>query len=1433
MAAALCLTLLPVGVLAEDSTTEPQLFVQYLYYNTEGLLTEDTGASLQNSRELPMDSMFHAFFYYGTSEADFVKVPADSLRAKNTCITVEEIAAKELADRELARYAVAVRPNAFGSSGVIYTDTDSVEHEFPMTVTLPWLGFYSANERTEANYLGNDLSFTGSTTDANGDAYETVYILPEDGWTITGINTDPDNEGQNMSFFSWETVTDASGNKAVLVSISDRFEADNWYNIMVTAENGNGSTWDCWCGFSIADNRPGLRFRHVDNDENDNYFVEDELNSELNGRIENNYWIAVYYINGDDETLIPLEDLNIPGITKAELLTENNQYYFRLRLQQIGSGEITCDTYPGTSIPVTVDLPRAAFYSSTNRSGDTYLGESLPFTGLNTDASGKASETVYILPEDGWIFTDLTLDPSNDGYDMSFFDYVIAADGSYVEVTLTEGFASFEYGVKVFMQRTNGNSSSNPNLWFKIQDNRPGLRFKHVDRDENDNFFVEDELNSSLDREINNGDWIAVYYINGSEETPIPLSALSLPSIVDAWLLDESNPYFIQLSYEDFGSGKIICNSYPGCSIPVTVSRPALGFYNSETRSESTYAGETLKYTGASDQYYLLWDEGLTITGIDTDPDNKGQDMPFFSWETVTAANGKKVVLVSINDGFEEGRWYNIEVSAESSNGGTWRRWCGFNISDARPGLKYRYVDNDSNDNYFVEDELNNKLNGAIDNSHWIAVYYVDGTNETLIPLADLNIPAVTTAELLTESNPNYFRLRLTSIGSGEITYTAEDGTTYSLPVTVSLPEVGFYSTPTRSEETYLNGMLTALPGETAVGYLIWDPQEIENIDDVLVTLTYGNNWDCLLDEVSLGDAEETLADCGIKLTLYKEKGYLKIESDVDTQKTLNLILKQGRGNYGAWVEINNSLIAKIHGWFSDREHPTITYNGEKYTFGIGRIEDGGKFDMFDAGQGFGATSSIVGKLHETVYLGAMVNFNTKEEEAAPSWLYNCISDVSFEIVDYINAHDLNDQAKSNVYIADTYPSQINGCNMATAELETVPGGFVEALLRVTFTVTMPGEEPVECSVQNVVHYAYNMLLYPDMREIDTAGELNSILSSYSAFVSWIRDQDEENGTDLYQQYMSNQSLNWEATFVLQLPAVTYDDIIEVNLDGIEFEIEGTTDASGKTTTMPGMWLHKNTYFFLSDINFEAVPGITQEYAGEVFTCGILANSEQIHDGLGDVYTVHGCTFTGFDYGVRNTPYGYVCVGGRNYFRDCNVAYLIDCAGKTGGNANDTTYNTIFENCKTAVMILGLPEYITPYDYRILYCDFINNEVDFNVQAAGKFYFYRNFYGTMGTVMTDVNPAVPTIKEGADTIVCTNPRYAFPLLVMGDTSSFNYLYLDTGFTTYIPNKEASTLAVDVEQLEEDLATTDDAVTINVLGDDEEVQGTWTFNGTEE
>ena len=171
----------------------------------------------------------------------------------------------------------------------------------------------------------------------------------------------------------------------------------------------------------------------------------------------------------------------------------------------------------------------------------------------------------------------------------------------------------------------------------------------------------------------------------------------------------------------------------------------------------------------------------------------------------------------------------------------------------------------------------------------------------------------------------------------------------------------------------------------------------------------------------------------------------------------------EGNARWGTWLRIDNEIAVRIQNWRSNKRNPVITYNGEEYSFGIGRIDqESGKFDMFHAGSGFGSTTGQEdATLSETVYLGAMVDFDTREEDAAPSWVYDCISDVSFDIVDYINAHDLSDQAEPNVFIDRTYTSTFNGCQMATVDIDTVPGGFVEALLRVSFTVTMPDEEPV------------------------------------------------------------------------------------------------------------------------------------------------------------------------------------------------------------------------------------------------------------------------------------------------------------------------------------------------------------------------------------
>ena len=82
--------------------------------------------------------------------------------------------------------------------------------------------------------------------------------------------------------------------------------------------------------------------------------------------------------------------------------------------------------------------------------------------------------------------------------------------------------------------------------------------------------------------------------------------------------------------------------------------------------------------------------------------------------------------------------------------------------------------------------------------------------------------------------------------------------------------------------------------------------------------------------------------------------------------------------------------------------------------------------------------------------------------------------------------------------------------------------------------------------------------ILPDLSEMDTADELNALLSGGDVFVDWIKTQDKNNGTTMYIDYQKNNSLNWESTFELVLPAVAYDDIITVSLDGVEFGIQGS-----------------------------------------------------------------------------------------------------------------------------------------------------------------------------------------------------------------------------------------------------------------------------------
>jgi len=1311
---------------------------------------------------------------------------------------------------------IDVTCESFGE-GVITSKTYP-GYSIPVSVVLPNAAFYSKNELAINNYLDETLPFTGDGSK--------VYILPSEDWVISDIV----KQSNDMDFFACYI---ASGGSYAEITLSDGF-GDKEYGVEVFLSRNNGnntSSRTLW--FEIEDRSPGLKWCEVDEDKG-TFTVNDELNGRVNDTLNSWQRMIVYYMDGTTKLPVELDDLIIPDIVEAELLDKNNPYYFGLDMTKLGNGVITSKTYPGYSIPVSVELPEVAFYRTATRSGDTYLDDALPFTGEGSK--------VYILPDEEFTITGITLDPKNQGYDFGFFAYNIATNGKSVEVALSDDFKDDNYRIRIHMKHNDGWNTTN-DLRFEVEDLSPGLKWSYVNK--NNGQYVEDNrLNTEINGSLDDSERMAVYYVNGETKTRIPMEDLDFPRNTQANLVIDDNPYYFWLDFTSLGTGQITCGDYPNCVLPVSVELPKIGFYSSTERKANTYLRDILPFTGKDDISYILPAENWVITNIVLDPDKDGYDMRFFDCNI--ASNGS-YAEISLSRGFEDER-YSLRVYVEEKNGtGKDDFYLSFKINDTSPGLRYRYLTSESGYHFLEDNEpLQDSMTSYLYSNRRIVVYFVDGDQETVLDIDDLEFPEDIVSVQTLNNNPSYIRLDLEHVGEDDITYTDEDGNVYGLTINCELPRAGWYSAPEASEEYYLPAlsgqMLYGKFGEIKTAYLVWDPKALPDFEGVTVFFKKSNEPEPALDDVPLKDTEKVLSDYNIKLTPNLKEGYIRVDAEIDIDKNLELTLIWDSGRKtSSWLNIDNEVNVKVTDWRSDKTNPIIYYRGEEYTFGIGRIEQSGKFDMFEAGMGFGATTpNMEQTLNETVYLGAMVDYDTKDEEAAPAWIYDCISDVKFEIMDWINADDLNDQAESNVFVDRTYTSMFNGCKMATADIDTVPGGFVEALLRVTFTVTMPGEEPVVCTVDNVPHFAYHKELFPDMSEIRTAEQLNRILNDGKTFTAWIREQDEANGTNLYEEYMTNAALNWDAVYVLELPVVTYDDIIEVNLSGVAFELCGSTDrTTGKATTMPGMWLHKNDVFHLRDINFVAVDGITQEYNGEVFTCGILAYGEYTWDRTGDAYKANECTFIGFDYGIRNTPYGYVCAGS-SHFNDCEVGYQIDCAGKNGGNANDTTEYAIFENCKTAIRILGLPNYITSYDYRIYNCDFINNNKDIESEIDGRLYCYFNYFGhyTRGakslvdvTDLDQIQSRPAGIKEKKNATIITNPRYALPINAW-DTEDSNYLTIDNGRHTYIFNK-AGDFLLDAKALTEVVELSSQDVTINVMGDDEKVQGTWTFNGTEE
>lgn len=1147
-----------------------------------------------------------------------------------------------------------------------------------------------------------------------------------------------------------------------------------------------------------ASSSPGLRFKWAYYDEDDTLVEEDTFKDSLGShQLGYSNEFTVYFVSGDATTLLSPDVLEFEG-SCCEMTATGS--VLCLNYIATGDGAVVYQTNGAEyRLPVTVTLPRVALYSSKERSEDTYVGDELSFTGND--------DVYYILPADDWTISEI--DDSN----CDFITCEIAEDGNYAMLKLSENFnTDTRYRIGVALTREDGDSTYDTSLRFFVTDARPGLRFKYSDS----------ELMSAFSSEIDTSHDIAVYYVDGDNQTPISPNDLEFPSLVAAnHVFEEGDREYEELDKVGFmleclafGTGAITYTKGDTTyELPVTVTLPDVGFYSAPTASEEAYLGRRLTYTGKDDVFYILPEDGWKIADLAPVSDN----MDFFSF--VLADDGSSVT-VTLSDGFTD-EWYRIRLTLTSTTNSNnyYSTRIGFDIADSSPGLRFKRAYYDENGELIENNNFRSSLNDELGSGDQFNLYFVENGIATPVSVNELGkegdcfeFHARREGSIVT----NY-----THVGTGAITYT-KDGITYKLPVTVTLPVAGLYSTTTASEATYLNGVLSAMPGETATAYLLWD-ESFGELEDYTVDLRTDGNWTDITDDLSA---------YGLSIT-ESGKNYCKVEAVTGEAQYFRMNLSLENNSCSAWFDVLNTIDAKDREWRQYDETPTFTYNGHTYSFSIGELEESGRFHLYGGGGAFGNFDDTASYYcEEVLHLGAIMDLDTADEQAAPSWVLECISNVSFTIEDWLNLPLTGDQTSSNLSLA---PAELDTeSHMYYTVFSAEPECCGYALLRIDFTVTFPGQAPVDCTVRLAGHRTCVPLIRAVIGDdIDTAAELNAIFSSKNAFLTYWQ----ENQPDTYREYISTKASGLDYIFEIDLPAVVYDDVIELNCDDLGWPmIYATTSDESVTTTLPGLRINHFNDCTLNGFNFVANPNATQCYDGDTFTCGVFAYSDDPNY-YGDA-NINWCTFTGFDYGVRCTAGSYVSASGNNVFDNCKIGCYLDCSNKYNGIGNDRISRAIFRNCGTAIKLTGLPNYISAYAFRVFCCDFIDNDLDFDVQQAGNFYFYRNFYGTFdgkdSTVATNARPLPVTIKEGTNTRVYTNPRYAFPLMTGDDTEDYNYyLYLDAEYDTAILNSQADDLELDYDALTETLRSATTPLSIQVLGDDEEVQGTWTFNGTED
>lgn len=767
--------------------------------------------------------------------------------------------------------------------------------------------------------------------------------------------------------------------------------------------------------------------------------------------------------------------------------------------------------------------------------------------------------------------------------------------------------------------------------------------------------------------------------------------------------------------------------------------------------------------------------------------------------------------------------------------------------------------------------------------------------------LAELYGPPVSGALMgLTSSDEDIFTLSLSNEQTGVYTLTAvgagvaeilwQDGEkVYSCEVIVMERNfkvdgmVYFPAVDYSSKKTFPNTVINLEPGNIfGKEFYYSEPSEAMLLAEGELELT-----PLTIDDVTWSGpilVEQFDNDSNLYITALEQgTGYLEVTSGGITH---SFVVNVGRSRpdtevqEGGYMWLNNDVVVGFG-------NPGIVSDGDN------NAEPGVLKMRAQINSGFGSNTPDDYQYREPMCFAAM----DKTNGVVAADVMEAVSNVSFSVLACRNT-DGTQVPYPSVELANCEQVALTEGNVSAWTNYLVAGGKKAFKGLVGMTFDLPDTNAAGQSItrrMSLYIFTHNTYMGQDVRveaNVESAAQLNVILSSYEALKTWIKAE--------YPEY--EDVVDGVCNVDLKLPHADLTDTVVVSEAIAPFPYQPNPPSNpnfriyligprqGKRVTLAGL-VSRGSLAGVFDVQFEAQEDVQMTRGEETFTCGLMAdakwsgnvvydmefaqrygidpyaNKRSVYDWKNDggmhyadcdILSVEGCSFNGFDYGTRSTPNGYVGGGEGNAFSKCFYGIYIDCQDKIGwGEITYTGFSGYdFKKNVVAVRIVGLQDNVTPYEFRIHHCDFINNYLEFWIDKYDttylqNYYFYANHFSggwnkvtgqwykygsdTLGNeVLPEIGHHGPKYHEamnnGVEILVSASPCKAVANLEVNRSAS------EDGYWIYGGEDQVTRIEVNGDELpilQESLENLSmDAEVSVVTNQGRDTVAVWTFEGGE-